>query len=358
MNYNSYLQAATPLLMLAGLALLVYLLTTHPIKLTKPQKDTRKTKGNPMTTYLTLLMTTIICGAVMLVPLGEARNGWGSPYVETQCPDTRELAAIPLNTAVSTLKACMTIRTVVLADADYNGATNGYYTVNGVINVEGPDLAAAPAAIFTINTLGFVGCAYGSQNIQSETTIAQGTGARIFFALDITELSCRGLITLVIGTTVLTTIASFGFVVNIHGEKSVVCAPGGEPATCEPTLTNHFLLNATTNQTAIVNVNGTEVNVNVGVNGTAGSNPISSLYVLFLTLACFLAFLAETRRDYFSSLFAGILFLVVGFISIWEQDKLGFDEVPGLLIPMLGFTMIIGVSYLVKTYRNWRENKQ
>lgn len=76
------------------------------------------------------------------------------------------------------------------------------------------------------------------------------------------------------------------------------------------------------------------------------------LYILFLGLALFLIWLGESRQDYFTRVFGAVLMMVVGFIGIWEQAILGFDHVPHLVIPMLGFTILLGAYFLIP--KKWR----
>lgn len=93
------------------------------------------------------------------------------------------------------------------------------------------------------------------------------------------------------------------------------------------------------------------INGNVIINQTnlppvPEEGAVASLYVLMLFVALVLAHLGEKTNRTGYVMFSGILFLVVGFVSIWEQSKLGFDQVPGLLIPMLGFMLMVG-GYLI-----------
>lgn len=92
---------------------------------------------------------------------------------------------------------------------------------------------------------------------------------------------------------------------------------------------------------------------NISVNGTlqgsgtdGGGGFQWSLYVLFMAVAFAIARSAEQTKEYGRKVFAGILFMVVGFIAIWEQAELGFDEIPRLLVPMLVFTMLYGAWHL------------
>lgn len=73
----------------------------------------------------------------------------------------------------------------------------------------------------------------------------------------------------------------------------------------------------------------------------------NSLYVLFLFVALALLHVGERNADNIYRMFSGLIFLFLGAISIWEQSKLGFDEVPGLIIPAWGFMLLLGFYLII-----------
>jgi hypothetical protein len=166
-------------------------------------------------------------------------DGWGSGLVhETQCPPSRDLAAISGIISASIIGACMTLPAMVPLDQDYLVGT-GFYSAQGVINVQGPDIVTAGLAAFTITTVGFTGCTYGSENIASEL-LAQGTGAAIFFAIRMDDNVCRGQITLTVTAGLVpVTLATIRFAVNIvRGFDN--CASSSAVGTCIPEVSTNF----------------------------------------------------------------------------------------------------------------------
>lgn len=92
------------------------------------------------------------------------------------------------------------------------------------------------------------------------------------------------------------------------------------------------------------------VNENVTVqpgNQTTGEYDLP-VYVLVLALSLFLIWMGENRGLTGSKVFGAILLMVTAGIAIWQAERLGFNEAPGLLIPYVAFTVMLGGYWLAK----------
>jgi hypothetical protein len=111
--------------------------------------------------------------------------------------------------------------------------------------------------------------------------------------------------------------------------------------------TDDNMLTIPTSMLETGDVNITVEGMNTTLSGTFRIDFFPSLYLLTIVFSLALIRLGEATQRQGYRVFAGVLMMVAGFISIWEQNRLGFSEVPGLVIPLLGFTLVLGAYFIV-----------
>lgn len=143
--------------------------------------------------YLSAFLALLVSGIAEAQTTANA--GWGGSDMVTECHE-RHLDAVAGVFSDSDIEGCLTYPSIVgPTDIDANGATNGFVTVQGEIDVAGPDILTAGLISFTYAHTGFSNCDYGSEGQLDDTTVA-GTGSSYHFLIDVRGPYCKGYITL------------------------------------------------------------------------------------------------------------------------------------------------------------------
>lgn len=248
----------------------------------------------------------------------------------------------------------------------------------------------APGATIAWSASAFAGC-----TVSSFTTVSSmgGAGATSVSTATITMTSneCKGLIQ--IGVTIPTLYTWFGtFPINIivpsqsiyvfDCEATGVTSNAVDPdsSSCNDNLhivdisddsTNDGMLTVPTPSMSDVNVSNnvtvhSNVTVNENVTVQSGGNQTQSeefdipLYYLLLSLGLVLIWLGENRGLWGPKVFGGLIILVSAAVMKWEAEKLGFQDVPGLLAPYTVFSLFLGGYFLIKPLfdnDNFKENE-
>ncbi len=342
----------------------------------------------------------IIIGIVAILPSGQsatATSVFSNPGAGSiaDCAPTKEIIAVVGVLTAGQVDSCVYYeRTAPQIDS---GVTITFITA-------GPGVIGANTLTYGATFVGLNGCTASAWSTTTDSTAA-GTGGTGSATITMTSHHCRGYLELTITSsnpalsTFIKNRFALGIVVPYDYELTYLCAATGstpdvfDAATnvCNAPLLNvaqsgtwtlsgipdtqqeiqaiadalaagleveicpevapcYHVVSGNLNST--VNINGT---VNIDANTTETTTLEPSLYWFIIGFAMLLIWIGESRGLYGPRAFGAILLLVVGFVAIWEQSKLGFDDVPGLLIPMLGFTMLLGGYFLVKPL--WEEKQ-
>lgn len=239
----------------------------------------------------------------------------------------------------------------------------------------GPVILAVGASITWSGTL-FSGCTISSFTTTSTPLSLAGATSVSGATITMTSNECRGVIQVaVVIPAVYTWFGTFpiNIIVPSQSAYSFLCdatettanAQDPDSASCTtPNMNNAVDITDDSTDDDILTTTGGDITVNVAENVTVNDNVTvqnnvtaggtngmdwfpGSIYVLVLILALAFAHMGTLHKEYVQRVFAGILFLVVGFIAIWEQFLLGFDDVPGLLVPMLGLDLLVGLYFII-----------